>query len=91
MAKKNTDVASSANRQGSGKKESNRRELKEEARYSIWGIGFVVLGIIILLSVFNMAGVVGDFIFRAFSAFFGLGYYVLPILLMYIGYSFFKK
>ena len=28
-------------------------ELKDDARYSIWGIGFIVLGILFTLSIFN--------------------------------------
>lgn len=91
MAKKNTDEEVEETPTKRGYKKNKKVELKEEARYSIWGIAFVFLGILTLLSVFNMAGVVGEFIFRAFSAFFGLGYYILPILLVFIGYSFFKK
>jgi len=94
MAKKDTeeDINETTLKQGKKKNKNGKKvELKEEARYSIWGIGFIVLGILILLSIFNMAGVVGDFIFRTLSAFFGFGYYILPILLVVIGYSFLKK
>jgi len=94
MAKKDIEETTNETtlRQGKKKNKNGRKaELKEEARYSIWGIGFIVLGILILLSVFNMAGVVGDFVFRTLSAFFGFGYYILPILLVVLGYSFLKK
>jgi S-DNA-T family DNA segregation ATPase FtsK/SpoIIIE len=66
-------------------------KLKEETRYSIWGIIFIVLGILITLSMFDMAGPVGNFIYSKLSAFFGFGYYILPILFMIIGNSFLKK
>jgi DNA segregation ATPase FtsK/SpoIIIE, S-DNA-T family len=66
-------------------------ELKDDARYSIWGIVFIVLGILFTLSIFNIAGVIGDLIYRSFSAVFGFGYYILPILLVIVGYSFLKK
>src|ERR1035437_2832104 len=93
MAKKDTEeeIDETTPRQGKKNKNGKNMELKEETRYSIWGIGFIVLGILILLSIFNMAGVVGDFIYRTFSAFFGFGYYILPILLVAIGYSFLKN
>lgn len=75
----------------SKKKNGKKGNLKEETRYSIWGIGFLVFGLLVILSIFKMAGVVGDFIYNAFSSFFGAGYYILPILLIVIGYSFLKN
>jgi len=66
-------------------------ELKDDARYSIWGIGFIVLGILFTLSIFNIAGIVGDLIYRSLNSVFGFGYYILPILLVIVGYSFLKK
>jgi S-DNA-T family DNA segregation ATPase FtsK/SpoIIIE len=94
MKKKDTEKTKEepTSKQGKRKNKNMKRvELKEETRLSIWGIGFMVLGLLITLSVFQMAGVVGDFIYRALSAFFGFGYYLLPILLVVIGYSFLKK
>jgi S-DNA-T family DNA segregation ATPase FtsK/SpoIIIE len=75
----------------SGKKGRKKVELKEETTQSVWGIGFAVLGILILLSIFRLAGVVGDFIFKVLNSFFGFGYYLLPIILGIVGVSFMKK
>jgi S-DNA-T family DNA segregation ATPase FtsK/SpoIIIE len=72
-------------------KKQKKVELKEEARYSIWGIVFIALALIITLSIFKMAGVAGDFIYSGLSSFFGFGYYILPILLVVVGISFMKK
>ena len=93
MAKKDIENDEEIAPMKRGKKNKNykKMELKEEARYSIWGIGFIVFGILITLSVFKMAGVVGDFIYSALYSFFGLGYYILPILLVVVGISFLKK
>lgn len=97
MAKKEIEeteeVAPSTTRRKSGKNKngSKKVELKEETRYSIWGIVFLVLGLLVTLSIFNMAGIVGDFIFSSLSALFGLGYYLLPIILVVVGISFMKK
>ena len=75
----------------SGKNTKPKIELKDETRHSIWGIVFLVLGFIILLSVFKKAGVAGDFIYSIFSSFLGVGYYILPILLGVLGVSFMKN
>ena len=94
MAKKNTENIDdeTTSKQTKKRNKNNKKvELKDEARYSIWGIGFIVLGLLVTLSIFNMAGVVGDFIYRSLSAFLGFGYYILPILLVIVGFSFFKK
>ena len=92
--KKDTEntKGSSDSKQGRGKNKNKKRiELKEETRYSLWGILFMVLGLLITLSIFDMAGVVGGFIYRGLSAFLGFGYYLLPVLLVVVGYSFLKK
>jgi S-DNA-T family DNA segregation ATPase FtsK/SpoIIIE len=94
MTKKDTekDIDREVPKRGKRKNKNMKKvELKEETRFSIWGIGFIVLAILITLSVFKMAGIVGDFIYSNLSAFFGFGYYILPILLVVIGYSFLKK
>jgi len=94
MKKKDTENSKEESTSKRGKKKNKNMkkvELKEETRLSIWGIGFLVLGLLITLSVFNMAGVVGNFIYSNLNAFFGFGYYLLPILLIVIGYSFLKK
>ena len=92
MAKKDIeeDIDEEPSRQGKRKNGKKKKELKKETRFSIWGIGFIALGILITLSVFNMAGVVGDYIYNIFNSFLGLGYFLLPILLVVVGYSFLK-
>ena len=92
IAKKDIDNIDDEPTSKKGKKKGGRKvELKDETRYSVWGIVFLVLGLLITLSVFKMAGPVGDFIDSKLSLFFGFGYYILPILLVIIGYSFLKK
>lgn len=75
----------------SGKNKRSKVEIKESARHSIWGISLVVLGVLLLLSTFKLAGVAGNFFFYVFSSFFGFGYYLLPILLVIVGISFMRK
>lgn len=92
MAKKDIDEDFDETAPKQGKRKNNKKvKLKEEIRFSIWGIGFLVFGLLIILSIFKMAGVVGDFIYSTLNSFFGFGYYILPILLVVIGYSFLKN
>jgi len=93
MAKKDIEIEEEESPKKGNKKNKNntRVELKEDARYSIWGIAFIVLGLLVVLSVFKMAGLVGNFIYSVLSSFLGLGYYLLPILLVIVGVSFLKK
>lgn len=93
MAKKDTEEAlDEQSKQGKKKNKNNKKvQLQDETRYTIWGIGFIVLGLLVVLSVFQMAGVVGEFIYGMLSSFLGFGYYILPILLVAVGISFLKK
>jgi len=92
MAKQDTkDSEEVVNKKFKNNKNDKRVPLKEETRYSIWGILFLVFGLLIVLSIFKMAGVVGNFIYSIFSSLFGFGYYILPILLAVVGISFMKK
>lgn len=94
MAKKDIESEEKEAPKRGGKNGKNGRkkvELKEETTQSLWGIGILVLGLLILLSMFRLAGIAGDFIYKILSSFFGFGYYLLPILLGIVGVSFMRK
>ena len=94
MAKKDIESEEKEDRKRgkkSGKNSRKKVELKDETTESIWGISFLVFGLLVLLSIFKMAGIVGDFIYNILSSFFGLGYYLLPLILGYIGISLMRK
>ena len=93
MAKKDIDDEEDEDTGRSRKrsKKSKKVELRDETRHSIWGIGFLVLGVFIVLSIFKLAGVAGDFFYSIMSSFFGFGYYLLPILLGVVGVSFIRR
>lgn len=94
MVKKNNteEIEEVTPKQGKKNNKNGKRvPLKEETRYGIWGILSFVFGLLIVLSIFKMAGVVGDFIYSVLSSLFGVGYYILPILLVVVGISFMKK
>ncbi len=95
MAKKDVDEDledESPTKKGKGKKgKKSKIELKDETRQSIWGVVLLVFGFFVLLSMFKMAGVAGEYFFNIFSKFLGFGFYILPVLLVIVGVSFMKN
>jgi len=65
--------------------------LKEETRLGVLSVVFFVLAAFFTLAYFGKAGVVGDTIFKWFDLFFGVGYFILPLLFLLLGISFFKN
>lgn len=61
--------------------------LREETMSWIIAIIFFVFFIFFGLSAINKAGVVGDYIFRVLSNLFGLGYYLIPIIMLALSVS----
>ncbi len=69
----------------------DKPKLKPETKSSVWGIVFFVSALFIFLSLFKSAGLLGKFFYGLFHSLFGVGYFILPILLAFVGYSFMKK
>ncbi len=65
--------------------------LREETRHWVLSILFFVLAIFFILASFGMAGVVGTTIFKWFELLFGVGYFILPLLLLLLTLSFLKN
>lgn len=61
--------------------------LKDETLNAIWIIVFITVSIFLFLSAAGLAGVAGNKTFSALSALFGIGYYILPILLIILTVS----
>jgi S-DNA-T family DNA segregation ATPase FtsK/SpoIIIE len=93
MAKKDIEDEEDVVKTTRGKYKNKRKkiELKDETRSSIWGIGFLFFALFILLSIFKIAGSLGEFVYSILNTFFGLGYFILPIILAVVGISFLKK
>ena len=64
--------------------------LKDETRHGIFAIVFFVLALFFTMSAFHKAGIAGDFFFSIFSALFGYGYALVPIIFVLLGFSFLK-
>ena len=65
--------------------------LKEETRHWVLSVLFFVLAVFFILSSFGMAGVVGTTIFNWFELLFGVGYFILPLLMLLLTLSFLKN
>ena len=65
------------------------KDLQPSTLQSVWGILFFVFGIFFLLAAFDKGGLVGLKLHEWLKAFFGLGYYLVPVLLFILSLSFF--
>ncbi len=54
--------------------------LHHETKKSVWAVIFIGIGVILLLARFRGAGPAGSFFYDVFETFFGLGYYLLPLI-----------
>ncbi len=66
-------------------------KLQPETVDAIWAILFVVLAVFLLLAAFDGAGMLGSQLYGLMSYLFGVGYFLMPILLVMLGISFVKS
>jgi DNA segregation ATPase FtsK/SpoIIIE, S-DNA-T family len=72
-------------------KEVRVSHLKEETIETIWAILFFLVSFFLLLAAFNKGGIVGTKSYELFTFLFGIGYYLLPLVLIVLGISFLKE
>ncbi len=78
-------------------KESMLKHIKEETLETIWAISFFIVAIFLVLIAFSgnsiesENGSVGRAIFHGLKYLFGIGYYLLPLILSVLGISFLKE
>jgi S-DNA-T family DNA segregation ATPase FtsK/SpoIIIE len=65
--------------------------LKKETTEGIIAIIFIVISIFMFMSPFEKAGIVGDFTFKILDRMFGVGYYLVPIILISLGIYYIKS
>lgn len=68
-----------------------RKGLKEETVQGIIAVALFVIALFLLLAAMNKAGLVGQKTYNVFQSLMGVGYYLLPILLIALGVSFVKS
>ena len=65
------------------------KDLGHSTIQSIWGLVLFLLSIFFIISAFNKAGIVGYKVHEILSSLLGLGYYLVPLILLILSMSFF--
>jgi S-DNA-T family DNA segregation ATPase FtsK/SpoIIIE len=73
------------------KTDTPTHHLKPETVKSIWAIVFIVLAAIFSLAGFDKAGPVGNWLYGILHALLGIGYFILPLTLLFIAGVFFME
>ena len=79
---------------GGGKKiaiKTGFSELRDETRYGVFSIIFFVAALFFLLAATGKAGVAGTALFNLMERLFGIGYFLLPIILTLLAISFLRS
>lgn len=71
--------------------EKNNSGLQTQTKHGIIAVVFFVAALFFLMSAFNTTGVAGKFIYEKLYYLLGIGYILLPALLVLLGYSFIKS
>ena len=69
----------------------HHRGLKTHTKHGIIGVIFFVFALFFLMSMFNATGMAGEFIYEKLYYLMGVGYILLPIVFILLGYSFVKS
>lgn len=74
-------------------KPTTQNKLKTETKHSIWSVLFFALALFLLMSmpILDLGGKAGSFVYEFLDYFLGVGYILFPILLVMLGFSFFKS
>ena len=85
------DSSNSKKKDSKENDKENSSGLKTQTKHGILAIVFFVFALIFLMSAFDMAGVAGKLIYEKLSYLLGVGYILLPILLLLLGFSYVKS
>lgn len=65
--------------------------LKEDTIRGIWGIITLSVALFFMLAAFDLAGVAGEATYHGLTYLLGIGYFLAPLLLLFVGISFFRS
>ncbi len=71
--------------------ESFLSSLSEETKNAIFGVGSLVLTLLLSMAAFGVGGPVGGFVYKWLSYLFGIGYYLIPLVFLLLSISFFRS
>lgn len=87
MAKKDRRSRRSADEDS----DSPLSSVSKETLNAVLGVTSVVATILLVLAAFGIGGPVGAFVFKWLSSFFGIGYYLVPLVFLMLAVSFFRS
>jgi len=90
MVKKNKKRKSEKGVSGN-KKVNSEKILKKDVKKHITAVVLVLFALVFSLSLFGQAGIVGRGIDKVLTTLFGVGKYVLPVLMISLGVMYFKR
>ncbi len=84
LIKNISKISRKNNKKNNKEKQPNQNflGLHPETKQTIWAIICIVLGLIFIFAGFKNAGPAGNLIYNIFEKFFGLGYFLLPLILL---------
>ena len=92
MAKKNKNSKKiESDDEGFVESTLEKLKLKDETVEAIWAIVFIVFSVFMILASVKSAGKLGDGIYHYLSVAFGVGYFLIPLLLLMLGVSFLRS
>ena len=94
MSKKKQGKSVGNNKEVSGKGialKTGFSDLKEETRYGVFSIIFFVISLFFILASLGKAGVAGNTTYGLLNKLFGVGYFLLPTLLVLLSISFLRS
>ena len=65
--------------------------LKQETKYSVFAVVCFVLALFFFIAAFGKGGPAGNALYSLFTFLFGIGYFLIPILLVILGFSFIQS
>ena len=65
-------------------------ELKDETKHSVKGIIYLLFTLILVMAALHKGGVAGEMVFKSLSYAFGIGYFIIPALLVAFSISAFR-
>src|SRR5690606_16842175 len=68
-----------------------RLGLSEATMYAVLSIVFFVIALCLMLAAFGKAGIAGEFVYNNLTRLLGVGYYLLPILMLLLARSYFRS
>lgn len=71
-----------------GEKPKWHKDLRQETKHSILAVISFVISLVFILTAFNKAGIIGEYVYKSFDFLFGAGFYLLPVLFIALGVSF---